>query len=130
MKKGFIFGAVVVLLLTSCSGGGKSNGLTEGVSGDIEAYENSGVNAIEQARPQIMVLPSDNTLKNFKALSESHANGRTYYHRDYAAYLKNDYHAKRIFSTIQDEFNKQNYPLNDFEQTLKQHMLCFPLFLK
>lgn len=120
MKKVFIFGAVVVLLLTSCSGGGKSNGLTEGVSGDIEAYENSGVNAIEQARPQIMVLPSDNTLKNYKALSESHANGRTYYHRDYAAYLRNDYHAKRIFSAIQDEFNKQNYPLNDFEQTLKQ----------
>ncbi|MBQ6647472.1 MAG: hypothetical protein IJM66_01305, partial [Muribaculaceae bacterium] len=59
-------------------------------------------------------------LKNFKALSESHANGRTYYLRDYAAYLKNDYHAKRIFSAIQDEFNKQGYPLNDLEQTLKQ----------
>lgn len=116
----FILIAIMSLVLTACSSGGKSNTLTEGASGDMEAYENSDVSAIEQARPQIMVLPSDNTLKNFKALSESHANGRTYYQRDYAAYLKNDYHAKRIFSAIQDEFNKQGYPLNDFEQTLKQ----------
>lgn len=119
MKKSLIFGAVISILLTSCSGGG-SNGLTEGASGDMEAYENSDVNAIEQARPQIMVLPSDNTLKNFKALKESNANGRTYYLRDYPAYLKNDYHAKRILSFIQDKFNEQNYPLNDLEQTLKQ----------
>lgn len=116
----FILIAIMSLVLTACSSGGKSNTLTEGASGDMEAYENSDVSAIEQARPQIMVLPSDNTLKNFKALSESHANGRTYYLRDYAAYLKNDYHAKRIFSAIQDEFNKQGYPLNDLEQTLKQ----------
>lgn len=119
MKKSLIFGAVISILLTSCSGGG-SNGLTEGASGDMEAYENSDVNAIEQARPQIMVLPSDNTLKNFKALSESKVNGRTYYLRDYGAYLKSDYHAKRILSFIQDKFNEQNYPLNDLEQTLKQ----------
>ncbi len=116
----FVSIAFMSIVLTACSGGEKSNTLTEGASGDMEAYENSDVSAIEQARPQIMVLPSDNTLKNFKALSESHANGRTYYQRDYAAYLKNDYHAKRIFSAIQDEFNKQGYPLNDFEQTLKQ----------
>ena len=108
------------LVLASCGGGSDQNGLTEGASGDMEAYENTDVNAIEQARPQIMVLPSDNTLKNFKALSESKTNGRTYYQRDYAAYLKNDYHARRIFSTIQDAFNEQGYPLNDFEQTLKQ----------
>lgn len=120
MKKiPFLFCFLSVMLFSSCGGGG-SNGLTEGASGDMEAYENSSVNGIEQARPQIMVLPSDNTLKQFKALSESEENGRTYYLRDYAAYLKNDYHAKRIFSAIQDEFNKQGYPLNDFEQTLKQ----------
>ena len=107
--------------IVSCSnGGGAGNTLAEGASGDMEAYENSDVSAIEQARPQIMVLPSDNTLKNFKALSESHANGRTYYQRDYPAYLKNDYHAKRILSFIQDKFNEQNYPLNDLEQTIKQ----------
>lgn len=120
----FKFNVISILmsatLIASCGGGGKDNSLTEGAAGDMEAYENSDVNAIEQARPQIMVLPSDNTLKQYKALSESRANGRTYYLRDYAAYLKNDYHAKRILSAIQDEFNKLGYPLNDLDQTLKQ----------
>lgn len=106
-------------LFAACTSTG-DNKLTEGASGDMDTYIKEDVAPIEQARPQIMVLPSDNTLKNFKALSESKENGRTYYIRDYAAYLKNDYHAKRIFSAIQDEFNKQGYPLNDFEQTLKQ----------
>lgn len=116
----FIFIAFMSIVITACSGGSGNNGLTEGAKGDMEAYENGDVHAIEQARPQIMVLPSDNTLKNYKALSEQKMNGRTYYLRDYAAYLKNDYHAKRILSAIQDEFNKQGYPLNDLEQTLKQ----------
>ncbi len=118
----FISIALMNLVLTACSGSSedKSNSLTEGASGDMEAYESSDVHAIEQARPLVMVLPADNTLKNYKALSESKANGRTYYQRDYAAYLKNDFHAKRIFSAIQDEFIKQGYPLNDLEQTLKQ----------
>ena len=121
MRKGFLISiAFMSIVLNACSGGDKSNSLTEGASGDMEAYESGDVNAIEQARPQIMVFPSDNTLKNYKALSESKANGRTYYQRDYAAYLKNDFHAKRIFSAIQDEFNKQGFPLNDLEQTIKQ----------
>lgn len=110
----------ISVTLGSCGGDKAGSTLAEGASGDMEAYESSDVNAIEQARPQIMVLPSDNTLKNFKALSESKVNGRTYYLRDYAGYLKNDYHAKRIFSFIQDKFNEQNFPLNDLEQTLKQ----------
>lgn len=112
--------SIALLLLASCGGSNSTNGITEGAKGDMEAYENGDVNAIEQARPQIMVLPSDNTLKNYKSLSEERVNGRTYYLRDYGAYLKNDYHAKRILSAIQDEFNKQGYPLNDLEQTLKQ----------
>ena len=36
--------------LASCSGNKQSNGLTEGASGDMEAYEQSDVNAVEQAR--------------------------------------------------------------------------------
>lgn len=103
-----------------CACGNSSNNLTESVSGDMEAYESGDVNAVEQARPQIMVIPSDNTLKNFNALTESKTDGRTFYRRDYAAYLKNDHHAKRILSFIQDKFNEQNYPLNDLDQTLKQ----------
>ena len=112
--------AALMLTMTSCGGGNKSGNLAEGASGDMEAYENSDVNAIEQARPNIMVIPGDQTLQNFKCLKTEKANGRDYILRDYNKYLLKDDRAKRIISTIQDEFNKQNYPLSDFEQTLKQ----------
>lgn len=111
---------IVAVALSSCGGNKQSNGLTEGASGDMEAYEKSDVNAVEQARPTIMVIPGDQTLQNFKCLTTQKANGRDYILRDYKNYLLKDDRAKRIISTIQDEFNKQNYPLSDFEQTLKQ----------
>jgi len=116
----FFSAAIVAIALASCGGNKQSNGLTEGASGDMEAYENSDVNAMEQARPTIMVIPGDQTLQNFKCLKTEKANGRDYILRDYNKYLLKDDRAKRIISTIQDEFNKQNYPLSDFEQTLKQ----------
>ena len=113
--------ALAVLAMTSCGGSSsKSNSLTDGASGDMEAYEQSNVNAIEQARPTIMVIPGDQTLQNFKCLKTEKANGRDYILRDYKDYLLKDDRAKRIISTIQNEFNAQSFPLNDFEQTLKQ----------
>lgn len=112
--------ALVVLTMASCGGNKQGNGLTEGASGDMEAYESSDVNAIEQARPTIMVIPGDQTLQNFKCLKTERANGRDYILRDYKNYLLKDDRAKRIISTIQNEFNKQSYPLSDFEQSLKQ----------
>jgi len=120
MKRIYFQIAAISLLLTSCGGNKQSNGLTEGASGDMEAYENSDVNAMEQARPTIMVIPGDQTLQNFKCLTTQKANGRDYILRDYKNYLLKDDRAKRIISAIQNEFNAQNYPLNDFEQTLKQ----------
>lgn len=120
MKRKSILCAVSILFLTSCGGNGNS-GLADGAQGDIEAYENSSVNAVVQALPQIMVLPSDQTLKNFKMLKKSvDANERTYFIRDYQGYLLKDDRAKRIFSTIQNEFNNNNFPISDLEQTLKQ----------
>ena len=121
MKTSKIFGAVfMAIALASCGGNKQSNGLTEGASGDMEAYENSDVNAVEQARPTIMVIPGDLTLQNFKCLTTQKVNGRDYILRDYKNYLLKDDRAKRIISAIQNEFNAQNYPLSDFEQTLKQ----------
>jgi len=116
----FFYTLVLALSLIGCGNNQQSNGLTEGASGDMEAYENSDVNAIEQARPSIMVIPGDQTLQNFKCLKTQNANGRDYILRDYKKYLLKDDRAKRIISSIQNEFNSQNYPLNDFEQTLKQ----------
>ena len=114
--------ALAVLLLASCGGNNQQqgNGLTEAASGDMEAYENSDVNALEQARPTIMVIPGDQTLQNFKCLKTQRIDGRDFILRDYQKYILKDDRAKRIISTIQNEFNAQNYPLSDFEQTLKQ----------
>lgn len=112
---------LTALIMASCGDGNKqSNGLTEGASGDMDAYEQSDVNAIEQARPAIMVIPGDQVLQNFKCLTTQKANGRDYILRDYKSYMLKDDRAKRIISTIQNEFNAQNFPLNDFEQALKQ----------
>ena len=111
--------ALAVLAMASCEGQKKGN-LAEGASGDMEEYESSDVNAIEQARPTIMVIPGDQTLQNFKALKTERVNGREYIIRDYKKYLLKDDRARRIISTIQDAFNAQDFPLNDFEQTLKQ----------
>ena len=117
---GITSAVILAFVLVSCGGNKQSNGLTEGASGDMEAYENSDVNAVEQARPTIMVIPGDLTLQNFKCLTTQKVNGRDYILRDYKNYLLKDDRAKRIISAIQNEFNAQNYPLSDFEQTLKQ----------
>lgn len=123
MRIKLTFLAAIMLIsmaaLTSCSGN-KSGNLAEGASGDLEAYEQGDVNAIEQARPTIMVIPGDQVLQNFRSLRTERVGGREYIIRDYKNYLLKDDRAKRIISTIQDEFNNLNYPLNDFEQTLKQ----------
>lgn len=121
MKKTIFYSVMTMaLLITTSCGGNKGGNLAEAASGDMEAYENSDVNAVEQARPTIMVIPGDLTLQNFKCLKTERANGREYILRDYKKYLLKDDRAKRIISTIQNEFNAQNFPLNDFEQTLKQ----------
>ena len=122
MKKTIFYSvmAITLFITTSCGGGSKGGNLAEGASGDMEEYESSDVNAIEQARPTIMVIPGDQTLQNFRCLKTERANGRDYILRDYKDYLLKDDRAKRIISTIQNEFNAQNYPLSDFEQTLKQ----------
>lgn len=110
---------LAVTILISC-GGNQNKGLADGASGDLEAYESSDVNAVVQALPQIMVIPGDQTLQNFKCLKTETANGRTYVIRDFRNYLLKDDRARRIISAIQNSFNNQDFPLNDFEQTLKQ----------
>lgn len=118
------------IMMVSCffNGGGNSEGgnsadgkgLIGRASGDITAYESSDVNGLEQALPQIMVIPSDQVLQNFKCLKTETVQGRTYIIRDYKSYLLKDDRARRLISAIQGAFNDQDFPLNDFEQTLKQ----------
>ena len=109
------------LFIASCGGNGNSNqSLAEGASGNMDEYVNDDVNAIQQALPQIMVIPADQTLKNFGALKETTIEGKKFIVRDYKKYLLADDRFPRLASFIQDAFNKQNYPLANFEQTLKQ----------
>lgn len=123
MKKTTFLSVVALLMgasvMTSC-GGNSGGNLADVASGDMDAYENSDVNGIEQARPQIMVIPGDQTLQNFQCLTTKKVDGRNFVMRDYQSYLLKDDRAKRIISAIQNDFNDQNFPLNDFEQTLKQ----------
>lgn len=113
--------AVLALVLVAGSGcGSKSGSLADRSSGDMEAYENGDVNAVTQALPTIMLLPADETLKQFKDLEEKNVNGQKFIVRNYSKYLTDDDRFRRIASTVQGSFNADNYPLQDFEQTLKQ----------
>ena len=116
---------IVVISFISCGGGNNNTENTGGnladqSSGDMAAYENSAVNGVTQALPTIMLLPADGTLQNFGSLQTKTVNGRNYQVRDYQKYLNADDRFRRIASTVQGSFNQDNYPLQDFEQTLKQ----------
>ncbi|MCH5246724.1 MAG: hypothetical protein J1E99_01075 [Muribaculaceae bacterium] len=115
---------LLILPLTACGGGDKNGqntgNLADQSSGNMVTYENSAVNGVTQALPTIMLLPADGTLQNFGALDTKSINGRSYQIRDYQKYLNADDRFRRIASTVQSSFNQDNYPLQDFEQTLKQ----------
>ena len=113
------------MLLCSCGGNNanrnsNTGSLADRASGDMVAYENSAVNGVVQALPTIMFMPADNTLQNFGAMETKTINGRYFVVRDYQKYLNADDRFRRLASTIQNSFNADNYPLQDFEQTLKQ----------
>lgn len=66
MKKATIFISFLLcsLMVVSCGGGNKTsnNSLTAGISDNSETYMEENVNAIDQALPEIMILPSDRVL--------------------------------------------------------------------
>lgn len=113
--------ATAVLIAASCGNSGNNKkSLAEGASGDIVAYENSEVNAIQQALPTLMVLPSDNLLERSGALTTKEVNGRSVKIRDYNKFFSANTDNKSIISVIQNAFVQVNYPIQDLEQTLKQ----------
>lgn len=110
---------IVLLGVAACGNQGNRNKALTDVSGDMDSYLNSGVNAIEQSLPEIMIIPADQTLQNFGALKTQSINGKSYVLRDYQKYVNADDRFRRIVSTIQQAFIAKSYPLTDFEQTLK-----------
>ncbi len=120
MKKLFYtLSAILVCVAMSACGGDKSSkskGLTDGLDDDSDEYMAENVNAIDQAMPEIMVLPSDGVLQKYGAAKQTPDGVQ----RDYQKYLLTDKNNKAIVSAIQEQFVANNYPLNDLEQTLKQ----------
>ena len=117
----FISLLAVTLMIASCgNSNSKVKSLAEGASGNIVAYENSAVNAIQQALPTLMVLPSDNLMKNSGALTTQTINGKSVVMRDYNKFFTSNKDNKAIISVIQNAFVQVSYPIQDLEQTLKQ----------
>ncbi len=108
----------IISCFSACSGG-KNKSLAEKASNSGD-YESKDVNAIQQALPTIMVLPSDNLLEEYNSLKTQTYEGRKFVLRDYQQYLLANNDNQQILSTVQGAFVDMNYPLNDLEQTLKQ----------
>ena len=109
------------LIVAGCNSTGsknKGNKLTDiNVS---EESDNTPVNVLEQAKPTIMVLPSDKLLRTHGAFGEESFNGKTYYTRDYQKYLLEDPYSRQVIGAIQNKFLSLDFPLTDLEQSLKK----------
>jgi hypothetical protein len=107
MRKLFLFFAIInlVLVLFSCGE-------------DLPQAGES--NALSQTMPTIMVFPSDALLLNMGFLREVENQGIKSYQRDYQqAFIKNP-DVKFAIASLQEEFAKNGFRLEDMEQQLKQ----------
>lgn len=109
---------IAITLFTSCANNKSEDGKLTSTNAVVE-NENTAVNVNEQAKPNLIVIPSDELLQKFGMLKQQDAQGKTIYVRDFKGYLLKDPNAKFIISTIQSSFIKVGFPLNDLEQTLK-----------
>lgn len=107
-KLGFIVAGLLTILTACGNGSGKNE------------YENSPVNPLEQARPTIMVIPSDNLMKRYGAHTVKNVGGAEVNVFDYNKYLLANNDNKTILSLIAREFIDKKFPVQDLEQTLKQ----------
>lgn len=118
MKKILLLVYMCSLILCSC--GGRNESLSDRASGNLEEYESEYVNPVEQARPTIMVIPSDILLKRYNALKTERIQGVSTNIYDYNKYLLDNNDNKALLSMISANFVNQNYPIQDLEQALKQ----------
>ena len=96
----------ICLLLFSCS------------NDDLPVAGNEDANS--QSMPTIMVFPSDALLMTMGCLTEIKNQGTTSYQRDYQkAFIRNP-NVKFAIASLQEEFAKNGFRLEDMEQQLKQ----------
>lgn len=112
----YLYYILFVLSLVSCGQRNKKKNIT-----DINIIENNDktVNIIDQAKPKLMIIPSDRMLKNEKCLAIKTFNGKEKIIRDIYGFIVKSEKSNSIISTIQKYFIHIGYPLNDLEQSLK-----------
>lgn len=116
----FIKAAAILFVAASFAscGGDDNNGGKVSNANAVE--EKIGIaNVMDQAKPSLMVIPSDQFLQRSGYLKTSQFDGRTLYHRDYVGFMLNNTTNKDVVRAIQNYFASQGYPLNDLEQSIK-----------
>jgi hypothetical protein len=112
---------IVALIHQSCSSGNteaNNSNVLPSASEVAGATQNS--NALTQTLPTIMVFPSDGMLERMGFLKAVDNQGVVAYQRDYQqAFIKNP-DLKFAIATIQEEFAKNGFAMEDMEQQLKQ----------
>lgn len=108
----------ITLLILGCCGCG--NRTKKGVA-DISVSENydNTVNVINQAKPKLMVMPSDKLLKERNCIKAFEENGKEIYVRNIPKFLIENDGSHSIINEIQKYFISIGYPLNNLEQSLK-----------
>lgn len=112
----YLYYILLAFYCVSCGQGNKQKNIT-----DISISENKDntVNVINQAKPKLMIIPSDRMLKDEKCLTINTFNGKETIIRDISGFIVKSEKSNSIISAIQKYFIQIGYPLNDLEQSLK-----------
>ena len=112
----YLYYILLAFCCVSCGQGNKQKNIT-----DISISENKAntVNVINQAKPKLMIIPSDRMLKDEKCLTINTFNGKKTIIRDISGFIVKSEKSSSIISAIQKYFIQIGYPLNDLEQSLK-----------
>ena len=112
----YLYYILLAFCCVSCGQGNKQKNIT-----DISISENKAntVNVINQAKPKLMIIPSDRMLKDEKCLTINTFNGKETIIRDISGFIVKSEKSNSIISAIQKYFIQIGYPLNDLEQSLK-----------
>lgn len=112
----YLYYILLTLSFVSCGQRNKKKNIT-----DINITENNynTVNVINQAKPKLMIIPSDRMLKDEKCLAIKTFNGKETIIRDIYGFIVKSEKSNSIVSAIQKYFIHIGYPLNDLEQSLK-----------
>ena len=112
---------IVALIHQSCSSGNtEANNSNVLPSAAEVAGSTQYSNTLTQTLPTIMVFPSDGMLERMGFLKATDNQGVVAYQRDYQqAFIKNP-DLKFAIATIQEEFAKNGFAMEDMEQQLKQ----------